>query len=234
MPRIKIKNWKLALLSLLLIYLFTHLGFWQLSRAKQKKALLHSFAERTQQTPLTATVLNTLSDFRFYQARLNGHFDNTHTFLLDNKIVNSKIGYEVYTPFYATQLTDVILVDRGFIPAGINRQTLPHIPPILGYVTITGMLNLPPSYFAWGNMMESPHPSWPLRVEFINLPEIARLLAHPLFPYTLSLNPYDVRALPIQWQIITMGPEKHIGYAIQWFAFALTLLILSFALNWKR
>ncbi|MBV9575764.1 MAG: SURF1 family protein [Gammaproteobacteria bacterium] len=234
MPSIKIKNWKLALLSLLLIYLFTHLGFWQLARAKQKKLLLQSFAERTEQAPLAATALKKLTDFRFYQARLQGHFDNTHTFLLDNKIVNGQIGYEVYTPFYAEQFTNVILVDRGFIAMNANRQILPLIPPILGMTTITGMLNLPPTYFAWGKMTDSTQLNWPLRIEFIHLQEIAQLLAQPLFSYTLSLSPHDPRAFPIQWQIVTMGPEKHIGYAIQWFALALTLLILSVALNWKR
>ncbi len=55
---IKIKNWKLALLSLVFISLLTSLGFWQLSRAKQKEALLSNYQIRTGLTPFVAQDLN--------------------------------------------------------------------------------------------------------------------------------------------------------------------------------
>lgn len=227
------KNWKLAIVSLIFICLFISLGCWQLSRAKQKKILIQSYTQRMQQT-FQANALQPSTDLRFYQARLEGEFDNQHTLLLDNKIMHGKVGYEVYTPFKVKQLATPILVDRGFIPMGTSRQTLPTIPAITGHTVITGLLNLPPTYVAFGQMLESPQMTWPLRVEFINLTELPRVLPYPLFNYTLSLAPHDPAAFETEWQIVTMGPEKHLGYAFQWFALALTLLILSVALNWKR
>jgi len=231
----KIRNWKLAILALIVFCLFISLGFWQLSRAKQKRVLLHSYAARSQHTPLVAKELNQTNDLRFYQTKLVGVFDNTHTYLLDNKIFDEKIGYEVYTTFYAAGLFAPILVDRGFVPLGESRAKLPTIKPINQLVSITGMLNLPQTYVAYGTMVESQPVTWPLRVEYINLQEISALenkrLSRGYFPYILSLKPNDPNAYPIAWQITVMGPERHVGYALQWFAFALTLLILFVALN---
>ncbi len=231
MLNIRIKSWKWAGVSLLFISVFIGLGCWQLSRAHQKKILLDAFLKRTKQIPLNINTLHSSDDLRFYRAHLQGYFDNQHTFLLDNKIAQGKIGYEVYTPFKPDHLAITLLIDRGFVPMGQSRRILPLIPSIVGHVDITGMLNIPPRYFAWGEMKESTQITWPLRIEFIHLPEMSTVLNTPLFPYLLSLAPQDPHAFPIEWQIVTMGPEKHTGYAIQWFAFALTLLILSVALN---
>jgi surfeit locus 1 family protein len=30
------------------------------------------------------------------------------------------------------------------------------------------------------------------------------------------------------------GPERHVGYAVQWFGLALTVLIIYFVVNFKR
>lgn len=231
----KIKNWKLALLTLALIALFTHLGCWQLSRAKQKKILLTSFTHRTQQPPLSAKRLDENKDWRFFRAQLTGRFDNQHTFLLDNKSFHGQIGYEVYTLFYAQDLSQPILVDRGFVALTGKRQELPVIHAISGTVTLIGMLNLPPSYFALGPINETPQMTWPLRIEYIKLSELSQLMHLPhtqcFFPYVLTLAPHHPAAYPLDWEIVTIAPEKHLGYALQWFAFALTLLILFVILN---
>lgn len=231
----RIKNWKLAVLAFVFIGLFICLGFWQLSRADQKKVLLKSFAARTQHTPLAANQLEPSSDWRFYRAQLEGVFDNQYTMLLDNRNFHGQIGYEIYTLFHAQGLTQPILVDRGFVPLTRKREVLPLIRDISGTVSITGMLNLPPAYFALGQINESPQITWPLRIEYVKLSELSKLLnLSGLYPYVLMLEPHDPAAYAMEWEIVTMGPEKHLGYAVQWFALALTLLILFVVLNRDR
>lgn len=231
--RFRIKNWKLSILAIIFICIFTSLGIWQLTRAQQKNALFAAFHARTKAAPLFNQDLQPNKDVRFYIAHLNGEFDNAHTFLLDNKIFQGKVGYEVYTPFKLSKMNLSILVDRGFVPLEKNRETLPTIPTVLGKVEIKGMLNSPPRYVALGALTDKPV-RWPLRVEYIDLPEIETLLKYPLFSYVLNLKAEDKTALPIEWQIVTVMPERHLGYAIQWFALALTLLILFVALNCDR
>lgn len=224
-----IRHLGLAMLALVFFSLFIGLGSWQLQRAQQKKRLLQSFQARTRQAALTAQALHHDQDMRFYRAILKGQFDNDHTFLLDNKIFHGKVGYEVYTPFQVEGLPIVILVDRGFIPIN-TRSELPIIHRINGTITVVGMLNRPPTYVAWGPIYEAGI-KWPLRIEFVDLATLSELTGRPFYPYVLSLAPSDPAAYDIEWQIVTMTPERHTGYAIQWFALALTLLILFVALN---
>jgi surfeit locus 1 family protein len=228
---IKIQNWKLALLAILFMGIFTSLGVWQLSRATEKKILLKSFIERSQEAALPAQTIAHAGDWRFHRVELSGRFDNAHSVLLDNKTYNGKIGYEVYTPFKAEGLNSSILVDRGFIPMGPSRKELPALLTITDKIIINGMLNTPPSYVALGEMQDSPTLHWPLRVEYINPNELTGLLQYPLYPYVLQINPSAPAAYEVKWQIVSMQPEKHMGYALQWFAFAATLLILFLALN---
>jgi surfeit locus 1 family protein len=228
----KIKNWKLAILSLVLVSFLTSLGFWQLRRADEKTALLDNYQHRTQLAAVNAKSLGSPNDWRFYQAKLEGKFDEAHTILLDNKIFNGKVGYEVYTPFTAKGMTGLILVDRGFIPLGISRDELPAVPkPAKGTVSIQGMLNTPPKSFSFGAMSDNGKIQWPLRVEYININEIAILLKDNVYPYVISLNPESPSALQVKWQIVSVDPNKNKGYAFQWFALALTLLVISVVLN---
>jgi surfeit locus 1 family protein len=229
--RFKIKNWKLTLLALAFICLFFTLGVWQWSRATEKQILSATLTQRTQHPPLSASDLNPSRDQRFYTVKLKGRFDNDHSFLLDNKISKGKVGYEIYTPFLAEGVPSPILVDRGFIPITQDRLSLPAIHAIPQPTMMIGMINLPPRYVSFGNIHESTTMRYPLRIEYINLNELSTLLGFTLSPFLLIIDPTHPGAYDVSWQIATMPPEKHQAYAIQWFALALTLLILSVALN---
>jgi surfeit locus 1 family protein len=234
MTKLRIKNWTLGLVSLIFFCVFVSLGLWQVNRSIEKKGLLESFNARSLQPPLLLSHLEgeATKDLRFYRATLNGHFDEDHIFLLDNKIFHGQVGYEIYVPFHITGSKKAILVDRGFVQA-FNREKLPviskaHVGQVLG------VLNLPPKYFAFGNMVDSNQKTGPLRIEFVNLKQLEKIINYPLFPYVLSLAKDHPAAYPIEWQIVIMGPHRHLGYAFQWFALAFTLLILFIALNIER
>jgi surfeit locus 1 family protein len=173
-----------------------------------------------------------LADLRFHSVKLSGTFDAEHSFLLDNKTFHGQIGYDVYTPFKAEGLDEVILVNRGFIPMQGSRATLPKLQAPTEPVTIIGMLNIPPTYVSLGKMSDTPKNHWPMRVEYIHLNKMSALLQRPLFPYILIIASNNPAAYASEWKAIrTTTPERHRGYALQWFALALTLLILFIALN---
>lgn len=229
---LKLKNWKLSLLTLFFIVLFVRLGFWQLSRADEKKQLFATFATRTQIAPLHAAELETINDARFYHVKLKGKFDNQHVILLDNKTSHGQVGYEIYTPFFAMGLETPILIDRGFVVGGATRRVLPEVMAIPGKTTVHGILNVPPTYVSFGNMYEKI--SWPLRVEYLHLNNLAKLIYaknNGFFPYILTIETKNRSDYSSEWQATIMTPERHTGYAVQWFALALTLLILSLILN---
>lgn len=224
---------KFALLTLLFMSLFISLGVWQWNRANEKERLLQQYALRSaNKLPLSKMDVN--QDLRFYPVQLEGRFDQPHTFYLDNKTYQGKPGYEVYTPFKAKGLAQPILIDRGWIALGENRATLPALPAVPRTVKIEGILVKPPAYFVLGALDEKSTLPWPKRIEYIDLQILSKLLGYPLFPYVLKLETGSPYGFTQTWQAVMVKPEKHRGYAVQWFAFALTLLILFVVLNWKR
>jgi cytochrome oxidase assembly protein ShyY1 len=62
---------------------FIWLGFWQLSRADQKQALLDQYAT-AQKTQVEITPANAASLPRYQRVTVSGRFDPAHQILLDN------------------------------------------------------------------------------------------------------------------------------------------------------
>lgn len=223
-----IKNWKLALLTFGLILLCCYLGNWQLKRAQLKQQLLYDHAKKQEEKAQTNLELQKTLPSRYSKGLLHGRFDTDHTFLLDNKVHEGKVGYEVYTLFFAKGIKAPILVDRGFIPL-IDRKKLPKIPKNENN-TAEGVFNLPPSYFSYANMTDEKDIRWPLRVQYINLQKISTYLGNEVYPMVLIMQKTEP-FFAYNFKIVTMPPERHLGYAVQWFALALTLLILFVAFN---
>lgn len=219
-------------LTCIFVLIFSSLGLWQCHRAQQKRLLIQAHATRLHQQALVFTNIYGMGEGqRFYPVQLKGHFDNQHQIFLDNKTHQGQVGYEVYTPFLVEGQSKAILIDRGWVPAHQNRSILPEIKPISALIAIKGVLNTPPSYFSLGSMTDNSKNPFPLRVQYINLQALAAILGKPLLPYIVWLDPADPHGFERQWKVNLMGPEKHIMYAVQWFAFAISLLVIFGVLN---
>lgn len=222
-------------LTLALVFIFSNMGVWQYHRAQQKRLLIQAYAERPFQQPLGfSSLFDEKTDSRFYSVNLKGRFDNQHQIFLDNKTMDGQVGYEVYTPFLVEGTTQAILIDRGWLPANRDRNILPTVEPVQASLSLKGVVNLPPGYFSLGAMTEGETAPFPLRVQYINLKELAPVLNLRLAPYIVWLDPADTHGFKRQWKVTFMGPEKHIMYTVQWFAFALSLLVIFGVLNLHR
>ena len=57
----------------------------------------------------------------------------------------------------------------------------------------------------------------------------------PLLKYALVIDEGEPGGLQYDWSPIPpMGPEKHLGYAVQWFGLAVALLIIYVGVNSRR
>lgn len=221
------------------VTLLCRLGYWQLSRGQEKQQLLSqwdsSFEQRslTQEALLTASNQNTLHAWRYRKVSLKGEILNENTILLDNKINQGRAGYHVLSPILIHPGT-VILIDRGWVPLS-HRAKLPTFPAISGIVTIEGYLD-----FAYRNpfvhqSIENSDLKWPLRVQQLDYPLLAGLLNKSIIPMLVKLsNPsslsFDIPPARGEW----LSPERHYGYAAQWFLLALTLFASTLFYYFRR
>lgn len=221
--------------AVLVIIGFCQLGRWQLHRMQEKQALLD------QQPPARAQSM-ALADAQAAPARLRWVDDHGRflpgTVLLDNQTRDGRAGIKVYQPF-ASGTGARVLVDLGWLPMPADR-TVPTIVPREGAAHVAGLLAPPPATgIALGPALT---PTAQPRVWLANrMPPAEVAAALGLAPASLAspvlrLDPAlpggyarDLELLPN-----TLPPSRHLGYAVQWFGLALTVLIVALVLEWRR
>ncbi|MGV3592048.1 MAG: SURF1 family protein [Gammaproteobacteria bacterium] len=218
-------DWKLTLLTALLLPLLLSLGFWQLRREQEKLQLQEQYAAREREAPMPLAALDLDSDLQYRRVEFSGEYDNAHTFLLDNRIHQGQVGFDAITPVL-TQSGDVVLVNRGWLPQGATRADLPEPEAIEGLVALQGTVYVPVgSSLVLGATEETT--TWPRVVQTLDPPAMAAASGHAeraLFPYSVRLDAGAPGVLVRDWPVISTTPEKHRGYAVQWFAMATMLL----------
>ena len=199
------------------------LGLWQSGRVESKRALIAEFTELAGSPSLPAASLG--ADWRRYQPiDASGYYQPEQFFLLDNRVLRGQSGYELYQYFrFARQDKgyDGIWVNRGWLPHSYPRQAR-GAPVSAGLLTISGHADLP---WLWG-WQPPTDPDLPQFVSSVNLDYFDRGLRVNSPPYALKLAadaPGVLQVLPDTF--VSVGPERHLAYALQWFAFAAVLLV---------
>lgn len=220
-------NGKLLVFGLLLLPITLGLGYWQLQRADQKRGLIASYDSRRHSAPLPLATVTPGSNNLYVRVQIDGMPDPGHQFLLDNRMRGSRAGYEVLTPVELDS-GGWVMVNRGWLAAGASRARLPDIPPPPDHVSWVGYL-----YQAPGRPLvlgrEELAAGWPQVVQQIDAAQLERRLGHALFPDVVRLETSP--GLDTNWTVVNLSPAKHLGYAVQWFALAAALVILTFVSN---
>lgn len=223
---------------LLLLPLLLTLGFWQLDRARQKTTLQAMYAEQLWKPPIALVKVDPAESANQYRRVIaTGQYDGAHQLLLDNQVHDGRPGYHVLTPLRLPGGT-AILVNRGWLPLGASRQELPEISlpskpesePVTGWLAQPANPGLRLGDGAGGDSQ------WPRIIPYVDYQRLSSLLAYPLLPAILLLEPGASAGYLRDWQprFGGYGPERHQGYAMQWFALAVVLLMLYFAANTRR
>ena len=69
-------------------------------------------------------------------------------------------------------------------------------------------------------------PQWPLRVQQVELDKFSAVIEQELLPFIVYVSKNESIGFKKNWQPIVMPPEKHRGYAFQWFSLAAAWLLL--------
>jgi surfeit locus 1 family protein len=226
--------WALALLG---IALFTRLGFWQLARMHEKQAMLsaaHAVVDQRIARPLSvAAEPGRMRGYDWTSA--DGRFIDAPAVLLDNQARGGRIGVRAYRAFRPAGSGPPVLVELGWLPVPGNRR-MPTVPRIATPVRVAGLLAPPPSG-GFARAAAVPQADGSLLTITLDMPMLRRALHLPtLAPRVLKLDP----SLPIGYardlDILpnTLPPERHRGYAVQWFGLALTVLVTAVVLTFRK
>ena len=218
--------------------LFCSLGVWQLDRAQQKKAMLaesRSVLAVRKPLPLRAAA-DPLRRAAYDWAQGEGRFTEAPAVLLDNQTREGRSGVRIYRVFQpAAAAAPPLLVELGWLPLAGDRK-LPRIESFSGTLQVTGLLAPPPSA-GLASAIASPQADGNLLATSLDHAVLSSALKLPMLaPRVLRLDPAlkvgylrDLDILPN-----TLPPERHLGYAVQWFGLALTVLITALVLTLRK
>lgn len=227
----------LLILGIIVCLSMMRLGVWQLSRAAEKQLILDQVQAQATLAPIALDKLLApdidLIAQRFRKVSLTGQYLATQSVLLDNQVFDTQVGYKIYTPFQLANSQQAVLVDRGWLPVGQSRASLPDFNTFAGQHTISGRLALPPA----------PPPLWSEQAsvasgavwQFLPLDKVAASLQLELLPMVVELAPASAAEIEPElrrrWQQIDdKWVATHHGYAFQWFSMAAVLFIAGLVL----
>jgi surfeit locus 1 family protein len=220
----------MTLLVIVGALVLSRLGIWQLDRLAQRRALNSSLNTRMAQPALTlrdAAIDPATLEYRRVEVR--GVYDPTQEIVLRNRALDGAPGVHVLTPLRLSGSDIAVLVDRGWIPleqADPAARSAFAAPP--GELLISGIARRSQDESAGGPQDPPLGPgrkrldAW-FHVDTARIQEQAGYALLPIF-VEQQPGPGDP-ALPRRVATVDLGEGPHMGYAIQWFAFAIILVV---------
>ena len=227
----------LNLLAVAAVIGFVSLGRWQLAREAFKREQLAQAAAATQAGPqaLADAVRAGAGRDTIVRVEGDGRFLDTPALWLDNQRRGDRVGVRLYCAF-APHDAPPLLVDLGWLPLPPTRE-LPAERCPQGDQRVAGLLVASPAAgLALGPALVAQDGAWlATRVEPAAV-AAAWKLDRPLSPRVLRLDPAvrlgHERDLALHAN--SLPPEKHRGYAVQWFGLAATTVVLALVLNLRK
>lgn len=202
------------------------LGVWQVTRGLEKARLLDAAATGQALVPMdvdATTAMQAIASHRV--VRVQGVFLADRQGLLDNQVRDGQVGYDILTPLRIGGRDELILVDRGWLARGARREDVPEWSTPDGTVTLLGTLHPPVDVpLVSGEISDRFGGAWV--VSEIDPAMLEASVGAPLWPRVLRLAPQSAHGFRRDWPVVAMTPQRHYGYAVQWFGLAAALLAL--------
>jgi surfeit locus 1 family protein len=218
------KKWILFTIFIgLSMALFVRLGFWQLDRLEQKRTYNATLAARWQQDPFNLSreqLPADMSELEYRRVTAEGYFDYENQLILKSQVYRDAVGVALLTPFVMDG-NRAVLVARGWVPLDrSNPQFWPEMEepadaPLIGLIR--------PSETLPNGAQSTPPASAQTEWFRIDIPAIQAQMPYALEPVWIQQLPEAARPvdqLPAREEPMVLDESTHMGYAVQWFSFA--------------
>lgn len=212
------------LYALGLVLLFS-LSYWQYSRGIEKQKISELRSQIKDKVLMAAP--SSWNDYFYKDVSIQGQWLHENAFLLENRIKEGQVGFEVLTPFRLKDDQTIILINRGWVA---NTEDADQ-KPTSGAAVLQGTIYQPEKGVVLGDAIlpeELASKKFPKRSLYIDLPVFSNSLKIPIQPVLFVLDESNKASYPRIWKAVVMTAHKHFGYAIQWLGLALTFMVYGF------
>lgn len=216
---------------LLILPVLLYLGTWQLDRAAQKQAMFDRFDDPAAMAELSLVLDEAPEANRYRQVRASGRYWPNRQFLQEGMTHDGRPGLHVLSPFQLDNRRWVI-VNRGWIPETRTRDTAPPLPLDDSRRTLAGRVVPYPQPGL--RLAPTAGEGWPRRVLYPTPAELGEALGVALAPHMVWLDAGADDGFMREWTPAEFGPARHIGYAVQWFGLAVTLVLIYIIMKFRK
>ena len=228
-------RWPWMLVNVLVFALLLGLSYWQWLRAEEKMNTLARIEHWKNQGALNSNQLSSINHLERdgLQLDFQGRWLSPGVWLIDNKMVNGRIGYDVLIAVQdisAPADAAALLVNLGWIAAPQQRDTLPEV-RVPNELHIRGIFRTRIKGVLLGTNIENKG-VWPMRIQQVDSESLAAYLSRPLVDGLI----YQEKNSPflVHYQSVVLPPERHRAYALQWFLLAVAVVVVAIAAGARK
>jgi cytochrome oxidase assembly protein ShyY1 len=221
-------------LTLIVIITCLTLANWQHHRAQDKQQRLDNISAIQAQGLMSWHELSQLPkrvNKTGIKLQLTGQFQSKEYWLLDNRVFQQQVGFDVLTIFKPAQSKQAFIVNLGWVKAPKSRDQYAQVK--LPTDNITLKIQLKQGDLA-GFYLQTQQPNnsgWPKRIQYIDLASMQQESGRQFLGF-MGYSSEKMFALQPHYQPVVMPPEKHLAYALQWLLLAIAaLLVFVFAVK---
>ncbi len=202
-----------AAVALAVAIVCVRLGIWQLDRLGQRRARNAVVAARLAQPPLSVGRGTPLDSVRQRRLVARGVYDFARERVWPLRSFDGTPGVALVTPL---RLADgsAVFVDRGWVPSPDAHHVDPSVYREPDSASVEGLGFIPPR----GR-------------EDVDIAALRDSVPYALLPFLLQQTGTSApHGLPRRWPAPSLDDGPHLSYAIQWFSFALIIVVGTSAL----
>lgn len=228
------RRWLLTtLLVIVAAGVMVRLGIWQLDRLEQRRSFNARVSAQLEAEPLILDAqaleehAQDLVQMEYRTVQVTGEYDHSQQVALRNQARDQRWGVNLLTPLRIAGTDRTVLVDRGWIPAEDYTSGNWEKYDEPGVVSVTGLIRRSQERPDFGRRSDpTPAPGEFLTAwNLVNVESIDQQVSYELLPVYIQQAPDPAwTGMPLRGQPkLELTEGSHMGYAIQWFAFALLL-----------
>jgi surfeit locus 1 family protein len=220
-----------------LAMVFLRLGVWQVSRLRERRAqnrvaeAARAFPPIRLDDPASAA---TTPDHQMNNRRVTvtGRYDHAAEVVIRGQSAGGVPGVRIVTPLRPLRGDTAILVQRGFVASGDARRVDLAGLREDGVRVVSGLaISLPDTGVRGDPLEQDGELSW----RRVDLPALRSRLPFPLRSWLLLQTPDSgLPTLPRRDDPAILDDGPHLSYAIQWFSFAITALVVGAIVGFRR